>query len=346
MSVGVILTTYGEPTRNSFGEQWMYSYRILRRLTRRVAAIPGPLLPVIATARARQRVTLWRGHRFASDLEPLHEATAAALTRELNERGQGRLIVRHAYEFRRPDLADTLSELHGSGVDRFVVVPMYIADGDFTHGMTRIALGDAVRKHRGWCGERDAELCSLTASEADEGRLAAALADHCVSALIARGVRTPDRSWALLLAAHGTVLTPPAGVDNGLLHFGRVLGRVKRLLRPRFGLVRIGWLNHTRGGRWTTPAVPDALRFVRERGYEKLAYFPWGFTTDNAETALEGRVFVSEMSDPLERVEHLECMNAGAPFIRLLADRVLEHVERNQHPHGTAVASHPATLRA
>ena len=52
MPVGVVLATYGEPQRNSFAEQWMYSYRILERLTRKIAPIPRPVLPIIATARA------------------------------------------------------------------------------------------------------------------------------------------------------------------------------------------------------------------------------------------------------------------------------------------------------
>jgi hypothetical protein len=36
----------------------MYSYRILKGLTRKIARIPASLLPVIATARARGRVKL------------------------------------------------------------------------------------------------------------------------------------------------------------------------------------------------------------------------------------------------------------------------------------------------
>lgn len=327
MSVGVILTTYGEPRRNALADQWVYSYRILKRLTRKVARIPGPALPVIATVRARQRVSLWREHGFVSDLEPLHEATVAALEAELGRRGQGGVVVRHAYEFRRPDLADALGELRERGCERFVVVPMYIAEGDFTHGVTRIALEEAVRRHGAWCGPGRVEVCSLTADGAWEERLAGELAAHCVEALRDRGVED-HAGWALLLAAHGTVVTAREGVDNGLVHFGRVLTRVKRVLRPRFGLVRVGWLNHTKGGKWTTPAVPEALRYVRARGFDKLVYFPWGFTTDNAETALEGRVFVGEMEEPFARVEHLECMNARAGFVALLADRVAEHVAR------------------
>jgi ferrochelatase len=326
MKTGVVLTTYGEPDHNTFGAQWMYSYRILERLTRKIARIPKPLLPVIATARARARVAMWRQHAFASPLEPLHERTVEALRRELGERGQGELLVTRAYEFRRPDLGDALAELTAQGCERAVVVPMYIAGGDFTDGMTRIAMGDALRRRREW-SEAKLAYCLLSGERSATERLALTLAGHCLRRVRAVDIPRPAREWALMLAAHGTVITPPSGVDNGLAHFGRVLLRVKALLRPHFGLVRIGWLNHTRGGKWTTPPVNEALRYVRERGFEQLVYFPWGFTTDNAETALEGRVALAGVSPAFARVEYLPCLNADSEFVSLLADRVLETID-------------------
>ena len=107
MRTGVILSTYGEPTRNTFADQWMYSYRILEGLTRKIAKIPKPVLPIIATAlRGRPGEALERAEvPFAAGA--LHEQTVAALTSELKRRGQAdRLVVTRAYQFRRPGLAD------------------------------------------------------------------------------------------------------------------------------------------------------------------------------------------------------------------------------------------------
>ena len=327
MRIGVIAATYGEPAINSFAEQWIYSYRILARLTRKIAPIPKPVLPIIATARARGRVKLWNENGFASPLEKLHEQTLAALRSELAARGMADAVVVPAYEFRRPNLSDALRTLRKQGCDRAVVVPMYVADGDFTHGMTRLAVEDAMSEGA-WTNPEHLSFCAITEDEPTTERLVSVLAGHCLSSAHARGVPEPAKDWALMLAAHGTVITPPPGVDNGLLHAGKVLLRLKHALKPHFGLVRIGWLNHTRGGKWSTPAVADALDWVRERGFTKLVYYPWGFTTDNAETLLEGRVALAEMSSPFERVEHLECMNAYEPFVKLLADRLGEHVDR------------------
>ena len=125
-----------------------------------------------------------------------------------------------------------------------------------------------------------------------------------------------------MLAAHGTVVNPPAGVDNGLAHFREVLEPLEAAIAPRAGAVSVGWLNHTRGGEWTRPAVPEALAELRARGFKKLVYFPWGFTTDNAETMLEGRIALRDMTDPFERVEYLECVNSYPALIGLLTDTI------------------------
>jgi protoheme ferro-lyase len=327
MPIGVIPTTYGEPPRNSFAEQWMYSYRILLGLTRRIAPIPRLLLPIIATSRARGRVKLWGENGFSSPLEPLHERTVEALDGELRRRGADDLIVVPAYEFRKPGIGEALRQVKRLGCDRAVVLPMYVADGDFTHGITRLKVGDALAAGKiARDVPSEVSLCMLADDEATTDRLAGVLAEHCLASMRARGVETGAKDWAIMLAAHGTVVNPPAGVDNGLNHAGRVLIRLKAMLRPHAGAVRVGWLNHTRGGKWTTPPVAEALAKLRERGFGKLVYYPWGFTTDNAETALEGRVALAAMPEPFGRVEYLECLNSGEGFVKLLADRVCEHL--------------------
>ena len=79
----VVLVTYGEPTEPGFVGQLVYSWRILVGLTRTVAPIPLPLLPLIAVARARNRTRLWTRHKYGSPLEAHTEGQAAALTAAL-----------------------------------------------------------------------------------------------------------------------------------------------------------------------------------------------------------------------------------------------------------------------
>jgi protoheme ferro-lyase len=319
MSFGVILATYGEPQVNSFAQQWMYSYRILKALTRKIARIPAPLLPVIATARARGRTRLWPENSFLSPLEKLHHDTVVAVRSELSRRGHaGPIVVIPGYEFRRPSLTDAVWRLDQAGCERAIVVPMYIAEGDFTHGMTQFAIRAAIKKFPRWQGR--ISLSSLTADASGPRTVADTLASWFFDSLKARGVTDLSQGWAVMLAAHGTVVNPPAGVDNGLAHFREVLGPLQAAIAPHTECVQVGWLNHTRGGEWIKPPVPEALADLRARGYKKLVYFPWGFTTDNAETMLEGRIALRNMADPFERVEYFECMNTCPAFIGILTD--------------------------
>lgn len=336
MSTAIVLVTYGEPTTPGFFAQWMYSLRILRQLTRKIARIPAPLLPVIATARALGRRALWSRHGFGSPLEPATEETVRALARALEGRAGGPYHVCLAYEFRRPLITDTLAELERRPeVDRVVIVPMYMGTGDFTCGLTQSALAVALAR-RGWDPAR-VSMCRLTDPAPWLDRVAEVSASYVVRACAARGLALPDPSWALCLAAHGSVQTPAPGVDNGVAAFGELVWRIAARLGGDggvFGRVRNGWLNHTRGGRWTEPSVARLLPRLRAAGFQKLVYYSWGFTTSNAESALEGQLVLDAMDDPFDEVVYLPCLDDDPEFVALLADRIEDH-------HATPVVAAP-----
>lgn len=338
--VAIVLMTYGEPTENTFSAQWMYSYRILARLTRKIAKIPTPLLPLIATKRGWDRVAMWSEHDFVSPLEPLTDQTIEQLVPALAAAGLGpeQVVVTRAFEFRKPLLADVVPGLRDRGVERFVLVPMYAGTGDFTDGMTALAVEDALARHS-WLDPSAIEMCRLT----DEPRWVEALADAMVDFVreqcAARGIELPDPTWAACLGAHGSVQTPSPGVDNGVDNFGALCWAIYSRLRGQMGMIRNGWLNHERGGRWTEPAVDRVLERIRAAGYTKLMYFPWGFTTDNAESALEGRIFCDEMEEPFERVEYLPCINDAPQLIDFLVARIGAHMRGESSPAAEADAA-------
>ena len=84
-----------------------------------------------------------------------------------------------------------------------------------------------------------------------------------------------------------------------------------------------GWLNHTRGGRWTDPPIDRALRDVADAGFTRAVYFPYGFLADNAETELEGRIALRAQPGLLAR--HLPCLNESHLLIGALASQVADH---------------------
>lgn len=302
----VVLVTYGEPPTPAFVDQLAYSWRILLGLTRKVDAIPRPLLPVIALARARGRRRLWQQHDYGSPLEPVTERQMQRMADLLGADDPSiRWRTHVAYEYRAPLLGDLVASLPAH--EPVCVVPMYAAESAFTHALSR----EAVAGRRG-------SVHVLDALAAD--RLADASAAHILSLTEPEGWSGPD--VALVLAAHGTVLEPPKPIDTGREATEALCAAIASRLSDRFGLIVNGWLNHTRGGRWTEPPIDEALADVQAQGYSRVVYYPYGFLADNAESELEGRLALSAV--PEIEARHLPCLNDSPVLIELLARQIRE----------------------
>lgn len=307
----VVLITYGEPPTPAFGAQLKYSWRILLGLTRTVAPIPRPVLPIIALSRARSRRKLWTAEGYGSPLEPVTHAQAAKLRGALDAVAPGTdWRVHVAYEFRDPLLPDVLDGIPaGELID---VVPMYVADSSFTHGIARMTL-------REWARHRlDRAALARVVPPMGEEEFAALSAEYVRRQADARGAGGPD--WALVLAAHGTLLDPRGGIETGREATERICDGVSRRLAGRFGMVVNGWLNHKFGGRWTVPPIDEALATVAAAGFERVVYYPYGFSSDNAESELEGRIALR--SQPWTEQIHLPCLNDDSAFIEAVARHV------------------------
>jgi ferrochelatase len=303
----VILLTYGEPPRAELRSQFEYSRRILDGLTRLVAPIPRWLVPALAARRALLRTVTWRTERYGSPIEALTREQAQGLSEALAARAPHRAWRVHvAYEFRDPSLEDMLARM-GEGA---LVVPMYLAESEFTHDLARRKL--AARNGDG----RGARVLPALGADA----LARLSADWIESELARRGIAGgPD--WALVLAAHGTLVDPPRPMNTGREATEAVALRIADRLAGRFGAITPAWLNHAMGGTWTSPAADVALRELADRGFRRIVYFPYGFVADNAESQLEGRVLL-RAERRFEEVVHLPCLNAAPAYMGALADAI------------------------
>lgn len=309
----VILVTYGEPPQPSFTEQLSYSWRILLGLTRTVAPIPKPLLPLIALSRAHTRYRAWTGEKYSSPLEPITARQADELWIALTAADPAcEWRVRAAYEFRQPLLSEVLGAIPAN--EPVYLVPMYATDSDFTHGLSRLTA-------REFAHSRTYEGAITVLPALDTGRLASICVEHIRQSLAERSGWSGD-DVALVLAAHGTIVEPAESIDNGLEVTEALCKAIRASLADDFGLIVNGWLNHTRGGRWTDPPIDQALRQVRAAGITRVVYFPYGFLADNAESQLEGRVALR--SQPELEPLHLPCLNESQLLVRALAEQVIE----------------------
>lgn len=317
----VLLLTYGEPRQANFREQYDYSLLILKRLTRRIARIPKALLPIIALMRARTRVKTWRAERYASPLEEIHQRQTGALEALLRARSPSLDVsVRGVFEFRRPLLPEVLAAL-SPPPDRLVICPLYLADSDFTSGISLLDLEEYAKR----AGAPYTPAPEYVSRFSEDERLVELMAVFVQEQLQRAGVsEEARRAAALVLGAHGTLVQGPLGIETGYGATQCFYQRLAQRLAPCFARVEIGWLNHRLGGEWTQPELAVTAAALAENGLHDVVYFPFGFFADNAESELEGRCILREHS--ALRVIHLPCLNDWPPFLEYLASRVLEQL--------------------
>ncbi len=303
----VIVVTYGEPPSPSFVDQLTYSWRILLGLTRTVAKIPPAAIPFIALSRARGRRRLWREQAYRSPLEPITHAQAATLRGALQQADPAvEWKVHVAYEFRHPMVDAILATVPGD--DPVWIAPMYAADSAFTHELSRQAAAAAAARQN-----RRAAVIVLPALEPDA--LADMSARHVIGCL--ENDRGDYQKTALVLAAHGTLLEPERPIETGRASTEQLCDAIAARLSSTFGLIANGWLNHTRGGRWTEPPIEETLKRVRDAGFSKVVYYPYGFLADNAESQLEGRLAAA--ARPELQIQFLPCLNGSAELAAAMA---------------------------
>jgi protoheme ferro-lyase len=304
----VVLVTYGEPPTPSFIDQLVYSWRILVGLTRSVADIPAPLIPFIALARAKGRNAMWREAGYSSPLEPVTLAQAAQLRTALSRASGGTWNIHVAYEFRNPLLPTLIRRLPRH--EPVIIVPMYAADSAFTHQLTRQSI-----KHLDT--RRPAPIIVLP--PIDVGTLIKISVDHVMDAIV--GDEIVPATCALVLAAHGTLLEPEKPIETGRVATEKLCNGIRGSLESSFGMIANGWLNHTRGGKWTEPPIEETLKRVTDAGYRDVVYYPYGFLADNAESQLEGRLAAAAF--PALRVRFVPCLNSSPELAEVLAAHVI-----------------------
>ena len=304
----IVLVTYGEPITPAFVEQLVYSWRILLGLTRTVADIPAPLIPVIALSRARGRNALWKKHDYSSPLEPITLAQAAQLRNALAQQTDDRWKIHVAYEFRDPLLSTVIGQLPRD--ETVVVVPMYAADSSFTHELSRTtvrnlnqgrtgaddrAAGHRHRSARARLGQSRDARAWIRHGHDQHGGAGAGRARHLVEAVEA------DRDRP---ARHGAVAVPHRAAVIGLLRHCR-----QRLAEP-----------HARR-QWTDPPIEEALKRVSDAGFRDVVYYPYGFLADNAESQLEGQLAAA--GRPELKVRFVQCLNGSPDLAQVIASQVL-----------------------
>jgi protoheme ferro-lyase len=220
-----------------------------------------------------------------------------------------RLKIHVAYEFRDPMLPGVVRRLPRN--EPVLVVPMYAADSAFTHALTRQSIENLDVG-------RPAPIIVLPPIDVDT--LIKISVDH-VMHTIAEDKATRPSTAALVLAAHGTLLNPDKPIETGRIATEKLCAGIQENLSNSFGMIANGWLNHSRGGKWTEPPIEETLKRVVDAGYRDVVYYPYGFLADNAESQLEGQLAAA--AHPELRVRFVPCLNGSEQLAEVIASQVI-----------------------
>lgn len=317
---GVLLTNLGTPDAPARREVRRYLKEFL--WDPRVVELPRfpwwlILNLVILNVRPRRSAEAY-GKIWTAEGSPLLVNTrrlAERVTGRSDERFARRPVVEVAMRYGQPSIASALRELHGQGVQRLLVVPLYPQYSGSTTGSTFDAVSEVLKGWR-WVPE-----LRFVNGYHDDKLYIDALAERV------RRAWAEQRSELLLMSFHGV---PRRYLLEGDPYHCQCHATA-RLLAARLGLADDQWqvVFQSRFGReeWLRPYCDETLKSLPGRGVRSVDVVCPGFSVDCLETleeiAMQNRgLFLGAGG---ESFQYIPCLNDEPAHV----DLVLRLIERH-----------------
>ena len=326
----VIVTTYGEVEQVTIKNLWPSSRRILKTVTRQIAAIPPVLVNVIADYRSAKHYIEWKRNHYHSLLPTINRAQKNMLKACIEASGNQLLShstveVLDACYFVPPYFEELLQQVEHE-YDGVVVVPMFPVESAFSCGIACQMLMDLY-------GDRAFSKVKVLSMLWKDEQLHRLCTEYLFSQLSLSLRLHKAGKIGLVLVIHGTLVKDrhgnPPTIFTGLEETSAFFEAMKRTIMACpdniFTDVRQGCMNHSRGGEWTTDTIEKALAEFKRENYDGVVMFPYGFFADNSETEYDA-------CKKLERAgfhlfQYVRCINDFPPFGQWLAGQVLNKLQ-------------------
>jgi ferrochelatase len=326
----VVLVTYGEVEILSVRSLWPSSRKIIQVVTRQIIRLPRFLIYTLADFRSARHYLDWKLHRYRSRLVEINRRQSLGVKEALNRNprfaGQEEAVeVADAYYFVSPSLEEVLERFRLSS-DGIVVVPMIPVESAFS-------CGPACQMATDIFGEGHLSFIRVVRGLWKDGELHRIYLDHLFASLSSGFTAGRKAQQGLVLVIHGTIVRNRRGevpsVFTGLnetLEFFRLM-REKILADPRnvFGEVKLGCLNHSRGGEWSPETAKLALDEFAAEGFTSVAMFPFGYFADNSETDYEAKKLLDHA--PVTLKQYIPCINDSPVFTGWLASKIIAEID-------------------
>jgi ferrochelatase len=333
---GVVLVTYGEVEKLAVRTLVPSSRKIVQVVTRQIVKLPKAMIYALGDYRSIKHYIDWKVNRYRSRLVGINRSQKDGVASELVRSGRlaamgADVVVDEAYYFVPPYL-ETVLEKYRTSLDGVVVVPMIPVESAFSCGvacqMAMDVFGESlfgrVRVMHGLWMHKELHRIYV---------------DYLFGSLHADLLSDKGRKPGLVLVIHGTIVkgrngkTPTVftGLEETYGFFRLMRNRILDDPRNVFGEVRLGCLNHSAGGEWTSDTVEKALSEFRQEGCEAVAMFPFGYFADNSETDYEARRQLD--ASGIECTQYIPCINASPAFFRWLASLIEAEIGRLDRQH-------------
>jgi len=287
----------------------------------RVVEIPKPIWWLILhgivlrvrpakSAKAYQSIWMDRG----SPLMVFTKDLAEALRQELHERGVDELAVEIAMRYGNPSIPDQLARLKESGVQRFIILPLYPQYAAATTASIFDKVAEIFVRQR-----HVPALRFISDYHLDEGYIAA------VASSIERFWQTHGRSEMLLFSLHGL---PAVSRKQGDPYYYQCVASTQSIA-AKLGLEDGAWklVFQSRFGaqEWLKPYCVDTLKELPGLGVKSVDVVCPGFAVDCLETLEEIAIANKEIFIEAGGISYryIPALNASQEHAKVLADLVL-----------------------
>lgn len=324
---GIILISFGGPEKLEQVAPFMTRLtgrplpaeaveRVVERYRRIGGGSPLPRIAREQAAALQKRLTGQMMPVVGSGVHTVDEAPAIP---ELGRAGHAipeRLVVRAAFKYADPSIADVVCELAQAGYERVIGVSL-------SAHYTRIGVGAYFAELRA-----ASQKHGLTAVAADlyyaEPHFLDGLAAGLRRALAAL---SDSRGACLVFSAHSL---PMEEVESGDPYVTQLQATVDGLLARVPGYEwRIAYQSRgSASGRWLEPTVEATLQELAQQGRRRVVLMPIGFTADHVETLYDLDIVAAGRAKELG-LEFVRAgtLNTAPPFIETLASVVRPHLE-------------------
>lgn len=323
MSLGVLLFNLGGPETLADVRPFLYNLFSDPEIVRLpVRALQKPLAWLIAMARYKKSAGCYAQIGGGSPLRRITDGQAAALQRELGQRGiEARVYVSMRYW--HPFAKEALEQILRDGITELIVLPLYPQFSVSTTGSS-IKEFISLLDQRG--GLRHIQRRYITRWHTNRYYV-----DVLAEQIQAEIEKFPDPDPArvhLLFSAHSVPQSYIEAGDPYLRHTQETI----RLVSERLGNVsptHLSFQSKIGPVKWLKPSTEQKLRQLRAEGAEQVLAIPISFVSDHIETLYELDILYKKVAEEIgiSVYRRLPSLNCTPGFIKALAELVSEKVK-------------------